>query len=658
MVGLAVFDNTGNGIAQSENLPQETIVRSEIETVMDSNEADGTFVRSGSFNLYAFTIPLYDDERVIGAVTVVQNATYIDEGVRQVWINNASRLLMQIILFALTVFLLLRFVIFKPLTHMTETIRSLRAGIEPGAKVTSSGFWEPLSSEISKMTRSLKQARSAASEEARMRLEKLDTPWTAERLKEYVKAYLKNRTIIVVSNRGSHTPNKTRSGVEYIPVAGGMTTALTALMEACGGTWIATGRNKDRAVLGPDGKLAMPPDEGKYILKSVLLADKEAHGHYQFSAEAMYPLCLITHVRPTFKKEDWVEYCKVNGEFAREILREITNMTAPIILINDYHFALLPAMIKKSRPDVRVGLFWHVPWPNEEYFSICPWRREILEGMLGADVVGFNTQQFCNQFMDTVSKEIESVIDWDQFSIVRTNHRTYIKPFAVSIAFTNGHDASALQNSAHTLDPLDIQAKYIGLGVDRLDYTKGIPERFHAIEHLLNSHPELVGHFTFIQIASPHRQHIKKYQEYKGVVEGEAERINRKFETNTWKPIVLEIRQYSHEELTQLYKRADVCVVTSLHDSMNLVAKEYAAARDDENGALVLSKFAGASRDLKGAFIVNPYSPEETSDAIAKSLTLSPSERRLRMKSMRDSIKNYNVYRWAAEFIKAVADLG
>lgn len=658
LVGLAVFDNTGNEIAQSENLPQETIVPSEIETVMDSNEADGTFVRSGGFNLYAFTIPLHDDERVIGAVTVVQNATYIDEGVRQVWINNASRLLMQIILFALTIFLLLRFVIFKPLTRMTESIRSLRAGADPDAEVRSSGFWEPLSSEIWKMTTSLKQARSAASEEARMRLEKLDTPWTAERLKEFMKAYLKDRPLYIVSNREPYVHNKTKSGVTFSVPAGGVISALEPVMEACGGLWIAHGSGSaDKETADANGKISVPPEEPKYTLKRVWLSEEEVRGHYTgFSNEALWPLCHMAHVRPLFRLSDWEQYKRVNGIFAQSILSEIKNTKEPIVLIQDYHFALLPAMIKKARPDAQIALFWHIPWPSAEAFSICPWRNEILEGMLGADVIGFHTQQYCSNFIGTVGKEIESRIDYDHYSVTHSGRISYIKPFPISIAFTNGLQKQ--KPKADAFARFNIKTPRIGLGVDRLDYTKGILERFKGIEFLLDNHPEYREQFVFLQIASPSRESVAKYREYGDQVAAEAARINKKFGTREWQPIRFEKRHLSHEELRHLYRGADLCLITSLHDGMNLVAKEYIAARDDEAGVLILSQFTGAARDLKGALIVNPYSAEETSEAIHVALRMPREDQRARMQSMRNSIKNYNVYRWAAEFIKTVASLG
>lgn len=656
LVGLAVFDNAALPVAQSADLPPQTIVHTDIETVMDSDEPDGIFVRSDGMNLYVFTMPLHEDERVIGALTVVQNATYIDDGVRQVWLDNAQRLLLQIILFAVAIFLLLRFVIFKRISHMTKSIQSLRAGAEPDMAVDGEGFWAPLSSEISKMTTSLRQARSAASEEARMRLEKLDTPWTAERLKEFMKAYLKDRPLFVVSNREPYVHHKTKNGPTYSVPAGGLITALEPVMSACGGIWLAHGSGSaDKETSDADGKILVPPEEPKYTLKRVWLSEKEVKGHYTgFSNEALWPLCIMAHTRPLFRKEDWEQYRRVNGIFARSLLTEIKHVQRPIILIQDYHFALLPAMIKKSRPDAQIVIFWHIPWPSAETFSICPWRKEILEGMLGADIVGFHTQQFCNNFIDTVGAEIESRIDYDHFSITCSGRTSYVKPFPISIAFTDAAKKTASPN-ADVLRKYGITAKHVGIGVDRLDYAKGILERFKGIEFFLDNHSEYREQFAFLQIASPSRESVEKYREYADAVAKEAERINAKFATRHWRPIVFEKRHHSHKELRDIYRLAHICLITSVHDGMNLVAKEFAAARDDDAGVLILSQFTGAARELKGAILINPYSAEETSEAIYQGLTMPMTEQHRRMKAMRTVVSDFNIYRWSAELIKALS---
>ena len=657
LAGLGVFDNVGSIVATSKDLPlmdDSTF----ITTVMDSDESQGDFVRKDGETYYVQVTPLHDDnERVVGALVVAQNATYIDEGIRGIWQRNLVRFFSLILLFAGAIFILVRWVFFRSISQLVESLRAVRKGDSSGT-VSSAGFLEPLVGEISKVTTSLRQARHAASEEARMRLEKIDSPWTPERLREFIKAYLKNRSIFVLTNREPYVHAKTKNKVEWSVPASGVITALEPVMEACGGTWIAHGSgNADIETSDKNGKIKVPPDEPKYTLKRISLSEKEVQGYYTgFSNEALYPLSLMAHTRPIFRAEDWVEYKKVNAKFATTLLDEIKNVERPIILVQDYHLALVPKMIKKSRPDALVAMFWHIPWPSAAQFNICPRRKDLLEGMLGADLVGFHTQQHCNNFIETVGNEIESRIDYEQFSIHHDEHRTRIKPFPISIAYPGSAEPHGEANRK-ILDAFGIKSKHLVLGVDRLDYTKGILERFKAIEFLLDEHKEYRGELTLLQIASPTRESVDKYREYAARVSEEANRINEKFNTKDWKPIVLERRSYSHEQLGRFYQLAHVCLVTPLHDGMNLVAKEFAAARSDEAGVLVLSQFAGASRDLKGAILINPYSAEETSAALHRALTMPKTEQHRRMRWMRTSVRDYNIYRWSADLIKSLSQL-
>ena len=663
LVGLALYDSQAQLLAASEGIPEAALGSLPlVPRSMDSDEAQGEFLSAEGANLYVFAEPLHQEERVTGAFVVVQNAGYISESIVDVWQRNLMRLLVQIVIFSGATGVLIWFFFLQPIRRFAQSVKSARLGeSDPSLPSTGEhGFFSPLASEISKMSKSLLQARSAASEEARMRLEKLDSPWTAERLQEFIKAHLKDRPIYVVSNREPYVHEKVgRKQTKWSVPASGLVTALEPVMVACGGMWLAHGSgNADKQTADAAGKLRVPPDDPKYTLKRIWLSREEA-GHSKFSNEALWPLSHMAHTRPVFREEDWAAYRQVNGKFARELLKEIKNVQQPLILVQDFHFTLLPAMIKASRPDAQVALFWHIPWPSAELFSICPWRRDILEGMLGADVIGFHTQQYCNNFMDTVAKVIEARVDFEHFSITRGGDTSYIKPFPISIAFTNGEEAGKSRKPDRTvLQEFGIRTQLIGLGVDRLDYTKGILERFKAIEFLFDLHPEYLEKFTFLQIAPPSRQTLEKYREYGEDVTREAERINEKFGKGAWEPIVLEKRHFTHKELGVLYRLANVCLITPLHDGMNLVAKEFVAARDDEAGVLILSQMTGASRDLKGVLAVNPYSTEEVSGAIHIALHMSPTEQHRRMKAMRDALKNYNVYRWSAELIKALASLG
>ncbi|MBI2355973.1 MAG: trehalose-6-phosphate synthase [Candidatus Doudnabacteria bacterium] len=661
LLGLAVFDNKGSLFATSAELPQELTSGASIpEKAMDADSNEGDFTFLSESKIYVFATPLHQDEKVIGAVTVYQRADYIDDAISQTWKRNLVRLLTQSLLFSLAVILIFRWIIYQPIIRMAEAIRQTRSGLAKGDPdvFKAHSFFSPIAAEIRKMSQSLLLARTAASEEARLRLEKIDSPWTAERLKEFFKAYLKDRKIYVVSNREPYAHKKIKNEIRAEMPASGMVTALEPVMEACGGLWLAHGSGEaDRFVVDKDDKVGVPPDEPKYTLKRVWLSEQEVKGYYNgFCNEALWPLCHLAHTRPIFRQEDWTEYRKVNGKFAQSLLAEIKRVHRPLILVQDYHFALLPAMIKASRPDAEVGFFWHIPWPSAEAFSICPWRKEILEGMLGADVLAFHTQQYCNNFMETVGKEVESLADLEKFSITHKGHTSYIKPLPTSVAFTNGETKTPAPKSP-LMEKLGIETKYLGIGVDRLDYTKGILERLRGIEFFFDLHPAYKRQFTFLQIAAPSREQVAKYQEFSEDVERESERINRKFESDNWRPVVLIKKLHTHEEIYPLYRSANVCMVTSLSDGMNLVAKEFIASRTDEAGVLILSQFTGASRELKEALIINPYSAEETAEAISKALSMPQAEQRRRMKKMRESVKNYNVYRWAAEFLKALASL-
>jgi trehalose-6-phosphate synthase len=336
------------------------------------------------------------------------------------------------------------------------------------------------------------------------------------------------------------------------------------------------------------------------------------------------------------------------------LLAEIKGVERPLILVQDFHFALLPAMIKSARPDALVSIFWHIPWPSPEAFSICPYRAEILEGLLGADLIGFHTQQYCNNFMDTVGNQIEALIDTEEFTVTRGGHSSAIRPFPISIHFT---EEMHTPTDRSVLTSLGIKSKKLILGVDRLDYTKGIIERFKGFEFLLETSPSLRGEVTLLQIAPPSREAVEKYREYGAAVTAESERINAKYGSANWRPIVLEKRHYNHAQLENLYRLADVCLVTSLHDGMNLVAKEFVAARVDSEGVLVLSNFTGAAKDLRSAILVNPYSAEEIASALQSALSMTRMEQHRRMKAMRQSVRDYNIYRWSAEFIKALTQL-
>jgi trehalose 6-phosphate synthase len=511
------------------------------------------------------------------------------------------------------------------------------------------------------MARSISAAREAAEEEARLR-QSAESTWTPTRLKEVVRSLLHERPLFVISNREPYLHEKKGKKIECIVPASGLVTALEPVLKACGGTWIAHGSgDADREVVDAHSKIRVPPEEPQYVLRRVWLSKEEEKGYYYgFSNEGLWPLCHIAHTRPSFRTEDWGYYQSVNKKFANAILQELKDVEEPLILIQDYHFALLPRLIKDERPDSRVAIFWHIPWPNPESFSICPWQRELLHGMLGADLIGFHTQFHCNNFLDTVDRFLESRIDWEHFAVDRGGHTTQVKPFPISIAFPSQSDASAASNAPKPtkeslLRDLGVKGKRLGVGVDRIDYTKGILERFKAIERFMEKYPAYQENFTFVELGAPSRTHIKEYHDLMAAVDIEVDRINWRFKTKEWQPIVFLKKHHSHKEIRPFYETADLCLVTSLHDGMNLVAKEYVSARDNESGVLILSQFTGASRELRDALIVNPYDIEEMAEAIRAALEMDPAEQKARMQSMRETLKNRNIYFWAAELITALA---
>lgn len=666
LAGMAIYDNKGDTVATSSALIQQTSrVKKIVEESMDADKANGGLVELNQEKVYLLAVPLHDEESVVGALMIAQNAGYIDARLSEIWRNNLLRLLVQASLFSIASLLLIRWIIYSPIKNVVETLRLARSGDgKPDPKpLTNSFLFRPLVNEVTSIRRSLLEARSTASEEARLRLEKLDSPWTAQRLKEFLKDILKGRSIYMVSNREPYIHTKNGGKISYFLPASGLATAIEPVMRACGGVWIAHGSgDADKLVVDKFDSIKVPPDEPKYTLKRVWLTDEEESGYYYgFANEGIWPLCHIAHHRPTFRKEDWEAYQKVNQKFADTLLLEIKNLERPIVLVQDYQLALVPRMIKNQKPSAAVGLFWHIPWPNPESFSICPWKKELLDGMLGADLVGFQTQLFCNNFIETAGRELESLIDFEQFSVTRHHHTSFVKPFPISIAFPNGFDSEDHDEKLEKeklLANLKIKTKYIGLGIDRLDYTKGILERLKAIEIFLNKYPSYQGNFTFIQIAAPSRTKVAKYREFTQEVEKEVERVNSLFKHSSWKPVVLLKRHHSHGEIQIFYKLTNVCLVTSLHDGMNLVAKEYLAARDDEKGVLILSQYTGASRELKAALIVNPYNGEQTAEAIKTALEMPASEQKKRMQDMREVIKNHNVYRWSAELLKTLLNLG
>jgi trehalose 6-phosphate synthase len=665
LAGVAVYDVKDKLIAATPSLSHHLSATPKFVTnVMNSDQEGGNFFQLEGREMYLYALTLHREETVAGALVIIQNPSYIQERLSLIWKNNFIRLLVNALVISLVTLLLIRWSMAGPISKMAEWMKHLRTekDKEP-LRLPSGRVFEPLTREVTQMARSISAAREAAEEEARLR-QSAESTWTPVRLKEQVRILLQERPLFVISNREPYMHEKKGKKIECLVPASGLVTALEPVLKACGGTWIAHGSgDADRDVVDEQSKIRVPPEEPQYMLKRVWLTKEEEKGYYYgFSNEGLWPLCHVAHIRPSFRVEDWEYYQTVNKKFAQATVEELEVAEEPLILIQDYHCALLPRLIKEVRPDARVALFWHIPWPNPESFSICPWQKELLHGMLGADLIGFHIQFHCNNFLDTVDRALESRIDWEHFAVERGGQTTLVKPFPISIAFPSQSNASTVSKATKPtkeslLKDLGVKGKHLGVGVDRIDYTKGILERFKAIERFLVKYPAYQGKFTFVELGAPSRTHIKEYHDLIAAVEVEVDRINWRFKAKEWQPIVFLKKHHSHGEIRPFYEAADLCLVTSLHDGMNLVAKEYISARDEESGVLILSQFTGASRELKDALIVNPYSIEEMAEAIRAALEMGPAEQKARMRGMRETLKNRNIYYWAGDLIAALAQV-
>ena len=659
LAGVAILDTKLEPIAQSAGLAQRMQAQpSAVAQAIAQNQEQSEFVRVSTGRLHVYVLPLHRDAELIGELVIVHDASYIDAQIARVWRDTFLRVLVQVFLIVLITVLIVRWSIAGPIARAAQWMRALRTG-KAGASsvaISDSDLLRPLAREMTSIAESLTAARSAAEREAQLR-EAAESSWTADRLSVHVRSKLGDSQLFVVSNREPYSHVRQGKAVQAIVPASGLVTALQPVLCACDGTWVAHGNgDADREMVDGHDRLRVPPEEPKYTLRRVWLTKEEEEGYYYgFANEGIWPLCHIAHTRPTFRESDWEHYQKANMKFAEAVLEEMADTEQPVLLVQDYHFALLPRLVKKRRPDARVAIFWHIPWPSSESFGICPWQRELLDGLLGADLIGFHIQSHCTNFLQTVDRTLESRIDWEHFAVNREGHRTIVKPFPISVEFPEppsvGSDDSTYVERGALLRELGVEALFLGVGVDRVDYTKGILERFLAIERMLERNPTYQGKFTFVQIGSPSRTHIKRYHDLLADVEAESERINWRFQTGKWKPIVFLERHCSHKEISRYYRAADLCLVTSLHDGMNLVAKEFIAARHDEQGVLILSRFTGAARELLDAVLVNPYDIEHTADAIRAALEMEPEERTARMQRMRKLVKEQNIYLWAASLI-------
>jgi trehalose 6-phosphate synthase len=664
MKGIAIYEADGHLRAMTSSLGTEfkdapdTAKRS-----IQKNAAQGDFTAVNDAPVYLYAVPLQRGEKTAGALLVIFETGYINFRVLLTVRDALLTALVETLLISGLALILVRVTFLDPLKRTAKWLRTLRAGeTQIPASLPQGEIFDQLNKEMTHLARDLGAARAAAAEEAQLR-ETHASVWTAERLRISLQRKLNGKPLFVVSNREPYMHVKSERGPEVLVPASGLVTALEPVLVATDGTWVAHGSGSaDRETVDEASRLRVPPDLPSYTLRRVWLTEEEVKGYYEgFANEGLWPLCHIAHTRPTFRPEDWRQYQQANRRFADAVLQEMEGVEAPIVLAQDYHFALLPKMVKEARPDARVAIFWHIPWPNAEVFAICPYQRELLDGLLGADLIGFHTQTHCNNFLETVDRSVEALTEWDRFAVNRQGHVTRVRPYPISVAFTNGNRKEEWRNAgeerAKLSEELGIEGSLLGVGVDRVDYTKGILERFRGIERFIEMNPAYHRRFTFVQIGAPSRTDIPRYQQFLDEVTAEADRINSRFQMGNWKPIVLLKKHHSHHEITRFYHAASLCMVTSLHDGMNLVAKEFVASRDDEHGVLILSTFAGAALELTDALLVNPYDVQQTAAAILRALEMPDDEQAARMHRMRTKVKEYNVYRWAANLLSDLTEI-
>src|ERR1700678_238470 len=665
LLGVAVYDRKGAPLAISSSLGQ--ILQAtpyQVTEAMAANREQSLFLTLDKDRVHMFALPLHWDDETIGGLVVVHNVEYIRAQNLRTWRQAFLSILVQVVLIALITLLIVRWSIAGPIARAAQWMRALRMGrISSPQQMPDLDLFKPLAWEVVTFAESLNQARSAAENEARLR-EAGESSWTADSLAVQIPSRLDGSPVFVVSNREPYIHQRDGKSIKVNVPASGLVTALEPVLNACDGTWIAHGSgDADTEVVDSHDRLPVPPNDPRYTLRRVWLSKEEEEGYYYgFSNEGLWPLCHIAHTRPIFRASDWQNYQEANRKFAEAVLQEIEGVENPLVLVQDYHFALLPRMVKEARPDARVAIFWHIPWPNPEAFGICPWQRELVSGLLGADLIGFQIQAHCDNFLETVDAAMESQIEWERFAVKRGGHITFVRPFPISVDFREAQRAQDPTVSPYVLrsellGKLGIKANFIGVGVDRVDYTKGLLERLRGVERFLEKWPAYREKFTFIQIGAPSRTEIARYHDFLLELEAEAARINARWQTPEWKPIALLTRHHSHEEILPYYRAADFCMVTSLHDGMNLVAKEFIASRDDQEGALILSQFTGAARELRDAIIVNPYDVEQLAEAIRVALEMDTEERQTRMKLMRNTVMRHNVFAWAGSLITELSEI-
>lgn len=650
IMGAAACDGDSTLLAQTADFPGQFTCRDLAAGFRPA--ADGTWqpwnkvdsIRGGS--VYVSGMPVVDGETTLGFVVLVHDLSFVERRENK----TQTFLLLAFGFLALAASAVTLIAARLSWRGWSDELRSFLRG---GAKEKRPEF-KPILGDVRELVDRIVAEKEADGEGG---------SWTPQRLRSTLTRYLHGEKVVILANREPYIHERTKDGgVTVVHPASGLVTALEPVMRACSGTWVAHGSGSaDQQTVDRHDRVRVPPGEESYVLRRVQLTPEEEKGYYYgFSNEGLWPLCHIADTRPSFRTEDWKHYLAVNQKFVDAVCAEVDS-DDPIVLVQDYHFALAPRMLRERLPRATVIMFWHIPWPNSQRFGICPWRTELLEGMLGASIVGFHTQFDCNNFVDAVDRFLEARIDREQNAVVQHGRSTLVRPYPIALESPVRWLKTAppiAECRASVFAELGLKSDaLLGVGVDRLDYTKGVEERLLAVERLLERFPAYRGRFTFVQLAAPSRTVIERYRQLNETVERVATRVNERFGAEGYRPIVLLRAHHEPPTVFRFLRAADLCYVSSLHDGMNLVAKEFVAAREDEAGVLVLSQFTGAARELTEALVVNPYDLDQASSALATALHMSREEQGDRMRSMRSFIGEFNVYRWAGRMLADAARL-
>ena len=620
-----------------------------------SSEQDHSVVRLRQGPLHVVEQPVFSGNDRIGSLILVHDMSFVERRSA----DTRRYLIGLFVVLGIVISLVTVFIAQLSWRGWVAGVRVLLRGegiVQPFSQQPGAGNnsdLHPLASDLRALLREIDLSR---------RNPDRSTTWSPDMLRGVLREKLLGDEVIVVSNREPFLHVHSDGKIIVRRPASGLVTAMEPVMRACSGTWIAHGSgDADRETVDQNDRIRVPPDKPSYTLRRVWLSPEEEKGYYYgFANEGLWPLCHIAHVRPVFRTPDWEQYLRVNRRFAQAVRSE-ARTDDPVVLLQDYHFALLPRMVRELLPKATIITFWHIPWPNSESFGICPWREELLDGMLGSTILGFHTRFHCQNFIETVDRYLEARIERESSTISHGGQLTRVEHYPISIQWPPEWIDTQLSVPLCRAKVLRVEQLpddvMLLVGVDRMDYTKGILERFTAVERLLELHPELIGRLVLVQIAAPSRSTLDEYQNFETRVKALAGRVNARFGRAGWQPIRLKAEHHDAPLVNEYYRAADVCVVTSLHDGMNLVAKEFIASRDDEQGVLVLSQFTGAARELTDALLVNPYHSEQCANALYRALTMPADEQRVRMRSMRRLVQEFNVYRWAGAMLLDAARL-